>query len=105
MLVAQLGQNLIEHAYSGDADPAEFAVSAQGVIDSVLEGRIDVTAQKPSEIIRGYVKYLEDLEKRGGYGMVVRPVEIVTGLENIGKLFGVGRNTVRIWQKDKGAPK
>ncbi len=36
--------------------------------------------------------------------MVVRPVEIVTGLENIGKLFGVGRNTVRIWQKDKGAP-
>ncbi len=67
--MAQLGQNLIEHAYSGDADPAEFAASAQGVIDSVLEGRIDVAAQKPSEIIRGYVKYLEDLEKRGGDGI------------------------------------
>ncbi|MBI9110345.1 replicative DNA helicase [Maridesulfovibrio ferrireducens] len=67
--MAQLGQNLIEHAYAGDADPAEFAASAQQTIDKVLEGRMDVAAQKPSEIIRGYVKYLEDLEGRGGDGI------------------------------------
>ncbi|WP_031485422.1 hypothetical protein [Maridesulfovibrio frigidus] len=36
--------------------------------------------------------------------MVVRPVEIVTGLENIGKLFGVGRNTVRAWAQEEGSP-
>ncbi|WP_027179468.1 hypothetical protein [Maridesulfovibrio bastinii] len=36
--------------------------------------------------------------------MVVRPVEIVTGLDKIGKLFGVGRNTVRIWAGKDNSP-
>ncbi|WP_319780038.1 replicative DNA helicase [Maridesulfovibrio sp.] len=67
--MAQLGQQLIEHAYTADADPSEFAATAQGVVDAVLEDRIDVSAQKPSEIIREYVPYLEDLERRGGDGV------------------------------------
>ncbi len=36
--------------------------------------------------------------------MVVRPVEIVTGLDKIGKLFGVGRNTVRAWASVEDSP-
>ncbi|WP_319759550.1 MerR family transcriptional regulator [Maridesulfovibrio sp.] len=36
--------------------------------------------------------------------MVVRPLEIVTGLESIGKIFGVGRNTVRAWAQQEGCP-
>ncbi|WP_419783562.1 replicative DNA helicase [Maridesulfovibrio sp.] len=67
--MANLGQQLIEHAYTADADPSEFAATAQEVVDSVLEDRVDVGSQKPSEIIKEYVKYLEGLEKRGGDGI------------------------------------
>lgn len=67
--IAQIGQQLIEQAYSNENDPSEFAASAQEVIDSVLEDRVSSSAQKPSEIIQEYMKYLEDLEKRGGDGI------------------------------------
>ncbi|WP_432736516.1 replicative DNA helicase [Maridesulfovibrio sp. FT414] len=67
--MARMGQQLIEHAYSADADPSQFAASAQELVDSVLEDRVNVTAQKPSEIIHGYMKYLEGLEARGGDGI------------------------------------
>ncbi|WP_156900666.1 hypothetical protein [Maridesulfovibrio bastinii] len=36
--------------------------------------------------------------------MVVKPVEIVTGLDKIGKLFGVGRNTEQIWAGKDNLP-
>lgn len=67
--MAKMGQQLIEHAYSAETDPSEFAAAAQEIVDSVLEDRIDVASQKPSEIIREYMGYLEALEKRGGDGI------------------------------------
>ncbi|WP_051295006.1 replicative DNA helicase [Maridesulfovibrio bastinii] len=67
--MAAMGQQLIENAYSNDTDPSTFAAKAQEIVDSVLEDRIEVSAQKPSEIIHDYVSYLEGLEARGGDGI------------------------------------
>lgn len=66
----EIGLGLCDSAYDITADPTEFAGQAQGVIDAVLEDRVNVSCQRPSQVARDAFGYLERL--KGGHGDLIK---------------------------------
>jgi len=66
----ELAEGLWDTAYDPTAKPTEFAAKAQATIDSVLEGRVNVLAQKPSLVAQEAFASIERLQQ--GHGDLVK---------------------------------
>lgn len=65
----QISQQLMDTAFDPTVDTRDFAGKAQSVVDSVLEDRVRVSSQLPSEIARAHFERLTLLSKQASAGL------------------------------------
>lgn len=66
----ELGMGLCDAAFDPTASPTEFAAHAQKTIDAVLEDRVNVPSQLPSQVAFDALAYVERL--KGGHGDLIK---------------------------------
>ncbi len=62
----ELAEGLWDTAYDPTAKPTEFAAKAQATIDAVLEGRVNVMTQRPSQVAQEAYSYVERMQQGQG---------------------------------------
>ncbi len=65
-----LGMGLVDAAFDRTANPAAFAAQAQGTIDQVLEDRVNVPSQRPSQVAKEAYAYAERMQQ--GHGDLIK---------------------------------
>lgn len=85
-----LGMGLCDAAYDPTANPGEFAAQAQKTIDAVLEERVNVPSQRPSQVAKEAYAYVERMQM--GHGDLIK--SSLYGLNALMGGYAPGENIV-----------
>lgn len=68
--VIAIAQGLIDSAFDHQKDPAQYAAEVQPVIDSILEDRVNVPSQRPSQVAQEAYAAIERMSQ--GHGELMK---------------------------------